>query len=333
MLLFKILFSFIFSFLITLYLVPFFCSLAHKWEFVDVPDGKIKKHTASIPYMGGVAIYCGFLMGLAFTMPFENRIYLLLVGTMLLLFIGLIDDLFILKPYQKFFGQCIVALCFLKAGFYLKEHIFYNIWNMPLSFLWILTIINSFNLVDVMDGLATLIAINATISLVIIAALLHQYVVVILLNAFLGSLCGFLWYNRPSAQIYLGDAGSLFIGGFLAIVPFFFDWGTYNRFGYLTPIIIFAIPLLECVSLILIRWYKKIPFYQGSPDHFSCYLQSQGWKKEQVLYYVLLLSIFLGSTAISFSMGKLSIFYVSCLGVCFLTIWIGFLCKRPYSSP
>lgn len=322
-------FAFIFSYLITFYLVPFFCSLAHKLSFVDVPDGRIKQHAQATPYMGGLAVYCGFLSGLAFTIPAENTIFLLLIGTMLLLFVGLIDDLFVLKPYQKFFAQVIIALCFLKAGFYLKEHFFYNIWNMPLSLLWILTIINSFNLVDVMDGLATILAIGATITFLVIAFLLNHAVVMVLLAAFLGSLCAFLWYNKPPARIYLGDAGSLFIGGLLATIPFLFDWGTYNSYGYLTPIIVLAIPLLECFSLIIIRWYKKIPFYQGSPDHFCLYLYSYGWSKQQILCYMVLLSIYLGVVSILFVQGLISPLSIIVLGILFLIIWATFLIKKP----
>ena len=321
----KIIFSFIFSFIITLYLVPFLCSLARTLRFVDVPDGKIKRHSQETPYFGGVAIYCGFLCGLAFTMPFQNQIFFLLIGTTLLLLLGLIDDLIPLRAYQKFFGQFIVALCFLKAGFYLKEHIFYNVWNLPLSLLWILTVINAFNLVDVMDGLATLLAIAATITFVAIAAYLHHMVVLILLAAFLGPLCAFFLYNRPTARIYLGDSGSLFIGGFLATIPFLFDWGTYNRLGYLAPIIILAIPLLECFSLILIRTIKGIPFYRGSLDHFSSYLLAHDWHKKTILFYVGALSFYLGLVAYFFTIGLLVTIPTILLGVLFLLVWIGTL--------
>ena len=318
----KLFFSFFFSFFITFYLVPFFCSLALTLRFVDVPDGKIKRHINATPYFGGVAVYCGFLCGLAFTMPFENRVFLLLIGTTLLLLLGLIDDLIALRAYQKFFGQVIVALCFLKAGFYLKEHLFYNVWNMPLSLLWILTVINAFNLVDVMYGLATLLAIASTVAFMLVAVYLKHIQVLILLSAFLGPLCAFFVYNRPMARIYLGDSGALFIGGFLATIPFLFDWGTYNRFGYFTPIIILAIPLLECTSLILIRSFQGIPFYQGSLDHFSSYLLAHGWRKSTVLWYVAFLSLYLGIVAFLFSIGFLALAKTVLLGVLFLLIWI-----------
>ncbi len=318
----KICFAFTFSFLITYYLVPHFCALARRLRFVDEPDGKIKKHLTATPYLGGVAVYGGFLCGIAFTIPFENRFFLLIVGTTLLLLLGLFDDFFQLKAYQKFFGQTVVALCFLKAGFYLKSHIFYNIWNMPLSLLWILTVINAFNLVDVMDGLATSLAIYATVTFMILAYCFQHNFVLILLASFLGPLCAFFMYNRPPAKIYLGDAGSLFIGGFLGTIPFLFDWGTYSSYGYLTPPIILGIPLLECLSLIVIRKYKKIPFYEGSPDHFSSYLQENGWSRLNILLYVFFLSCFIGVSSLLFTLGVISLLSTTALGILFLAVWI-----------
>ena len=80
-------------------------------------------------------------------------------------------------------------------------------------------------------------------------------------------------YNWPQASIYLGDTGSLFIGGLLGTLPLSLNLGVNCHYGYLAPAILLAIPLLELVSLIVIRMYKKIPFYQGRPDHFSIYFQ------------------------------------------------------------
>lgn len=324
----KIVFSFIFSFLISFYVTPLLCTLAQRLKFVDHPDGVIKTHQYAVPYLGGIAVYSGFLCGIALTIPFDCRIFLLIIGASLLLLLGLVDDLIVLKPYQKFFGQYIVALCLLKAGFYLKQHIFYNIWNIPLSLLWILSIINAFNLVDVMDGLATTLAICASITFMAMAWYLHHTIVCIVLAAFLGSLVAFFWYNKPPAYIYLGDTGSLFIGGFLATIPFLFDWGTYNIYGFLTPPIILAIPILEIVALILIRSYKRIPFYQGSADHFSLYLLAHGWSKELILSYVAFLSLFLGFGAFLFMAGLVSLTIMIGCGSIFLAVWVYVLLRK-----
>lgn len=317
----KWIFALAFSFLVTLYLVPIFITLAERFRILDEPDGKIKKQVKPIPYLGGLAVYCGFLCGLALTMPLQSNFALLLVGATLLLFIGLIDDLLVMKPYQKFFGQCLAALCFLKGGFYLKEHFFFTLWHLPLSFLWIVSMINAFNLIDVMDGLSSLVAICAATAFFVIACLFGQPQEMILLAALIGALLGFFWFNKPDARIYLGDAGALFIGGILAIVPFLLNWGTYTPFGFFAPIIILAIPLLELVTLILVRTYKGIPFYQGSRDHFSCYLQDNGWGKKKILAYVFGMSFILGSSALLLTQNAIQITYMPLLAISFLCIW------------
>ena len=319
----RLVFSFIISFLLTFYLVPLFSAIAIKLNLLDVPDGAIKKHKKPTPYLGGVALYLGFISSLAIVFPFENKVLLLLLGSTLLLFVGLIDDILRIKPYQKFFWQMIAAFCFLKSGLYLKEtFLLSNIWNIPISMLWILLIINAFNLIDVMDGLATLTAGCATSSFLIIALILGQNSLALLLMCFLGPLCAFWWYNRPPAQIYLGDAGSLFIGGFLATVPFLFNWGTYSSYGFLAPIIIMAIPLLEVSALILIRSYKGIPFYYGSPDHFSIYLQQKGWSKYQILEFVLFFSVLLLLLACVLVVNRISFGYLIIAGLILLLFWI-----------
>ena len=176
-----------------------------------------------------------------------------------------------------------------------------------------------------MDGLATSLAIYASSSFMIIAIAFGQWNIALLLASLLGSLIGFFWYNKPHAQIYLGDAGSLFIGGFLATVPFLFDWGLYNWHGFLTPVIILAIPLLEVCTLILVRSKKGIPFYQGSPDHFSLYLKFNGWTVYEILTYVSFLSIMLFLVAFAFVFNKVTLFELIGLGLLFLMLWFSSL--------
>ncbi|MEX0940333.1 MAG: MraY family glycosyltransferase [Candidatus Babeliales bacterium] len=325
----KLFLSSLISFLMTWYLIPIFSRIAIKLNIMDVPDGKIKKHKKPTPYLGGIALYIGFIATLAIVFPFENKIFLLLIGSTLLLFLGLIDDILQIKPYQKFFWQLIVAFCFLKSGIYLKESFFLNnIWNIPISALWILIVTNAFNLVDVMDGLTSLLASAACITLFLIAIFFGQDNLSLLLTCFLGPLIAFFWYNRPPAKIYLGDAGSLFIGGFLGTVPFLFNWSTYNPYGFLTPIIILLIPLLEVSALILIRSYKGIPFYYGSPDHFSMYLQQRGWSKNQILGYILCISTILCGTSILVALNSIDLITFTFLAIILLFSWGYSICKK-----
>jgi len=297
---FKHVFAFIFSFLMSLYLIPIIIRATKRLGLLDVPDGNLKVHKSPVPYFGGLAVFLGFIATLALVYPFENRVLWLLLGTTMLLFVGLIDDLKVLRPGQKFFGQLLAVLCFLKGGFSLKTNFFSSPLNLGLSAFWMLSVINAFNLVDVMDGLSSTIAIVATTSLFTIALIFEQYTVSLLLAAFLGPLIAFFWYNKPPARIYLGDTGSMFIGGFLAAVPMLFAWSNQSFIAYYAPVIILGIPLLEVFFLVVIRTYLGIPFYRGSPHHFSIYLQKKGWSKWKVLGFTAIMGVILSSLAFLF---------------------------------
>ena len=318
----KILFSFVFSFLITYYLVPFLCRLAVKIGAVDVPDGKIKLHKKITPHLGGVAVYGGFISAFALVCPLDDGLLFFVVGTAFLLTLGLVDDLIVLAPYQKLFGQLIATLCFLKGGFFLKNVIFDSFWSMGLSAFWILLVINAFNLVDVMDGLTSLLSIIAAATFLILACFFQQWGAALLLVSLIGSLLAFFIYNRPPAKIYLGDAGTMFIGGFFAAIPFFFSWGGQQPLGYLAPIIILSIPLLEVAGLIIIRCYKKIPFYNGSPDHFSLLLQKSGWSKQRVLLFSFAMALTSSFVAQLFVFGQLTLSFVVVVGAAYVAMWL-----------
>lgn len=317
----KTIITFALSFLVTVYLVPLLIKVAYKFSIVDIPDGKLKVQERSTPYLGGLAIFFGFLIASSLVLPFENHFFLFIIASIILLFVGLLDDLIVLTPAQKFFGQILAALCYIKAGFYLKGLFFNNAWNIATSFLWFLIFINAFNLIDVMDGLASVIAITIALSYLLFAVLLGDITLFLLLVAFIGAVGGFLFFNRPPAKIYLGDSGSLFLGGFLACVPFAISWSEYNLYGYIIPIVISAVPLLEFGTLILVRTYKLLPFYLGSPDHFSIFLQQKGWHKNKILFFVLFFSLICALISLLFFFGKLSfVFLISC-GIFLLFAW------------
>jgi UDP-GlcNAc:undecaprenyl-phosphate/decaprenyl-phosphate GlcNAc-1-phosphate transferase len=293
-------FSFCFSFFLSFYIIPKLIKSSLRLGIMDVPDGKIKCHKAPTPYLGGVAIYLSFIATLCIVYPFENKIVWLLLGSTLLLLIGLIDDLHVLTPGRKFFGQIIATLCFLKGGLSLKSEFLSSFFNLFISGFWMLSVINAFNLVDVMDGLSSLIAMVSSLSFLIIAILFKQYEVSLLLTTFLGALAAFFVYNKPPAKIYMGDAGSMFLGGFLASIPLLFSWSSCSIDAYYAPVIILSIPLLEIFFLVLIRTLIGIPFYKGSPHHFSIYLIKKGWSKYQVLLFTLIMGMLFSGAAFLF---------------------------------
>jgi UDP-GlcNAc:undecaprenyl-phosphate GlcNAc-1-phosphate transferase len=325
--------AFLFSFFFVLFGTPFIIFFAFKNNIVDAPDGKIKQQKTPIPYLGGIAIYLGFVLSLFFFVSFQGYLSFFIFGLTILLVLGLVDDLWVTTPFQKLLGQMVAAASFLIAGLSLKE-VFLSSWgNYLLSFFWILSIVNAFNLVDVMDGLATTLAICATASFLIFSFIFGLSSTTILLSAFLGSLCGFFYYNKPSAKIYLGDAGALFIGGFLAVIPFFFNWRLHSVNGFLVPCVVLAIPLLEVLSLIVIRTYKGKPFYYGSPDHYCLYLTAKGWSKYEILLFSTFVSIVLFGVGYFVAFGLLAlrqalIVFVAGFALLFFFVYSSFFSRQ-----
>ena len=282
------------------YLVPFFTQAAFRFGVLDVPDGALKKHKAPVPYMGGIAIYLAFLGSIGLLYPIEERVMWLLVGATLLMFVGFIDDLKRIRPSRKLLGQFLGVASFLHGGLLIKQTFFASVANLFLSGFWMLSLINAVNLIDIMDGLATTVALVAAIGFCAVAAMTGQFGVSLLLLAFIGTLIGFFWYNKPAAKIYMGDAGSLFIGGFLAAVPLLIKWSAISYEAYYAAVIIPAIPLVEVACLVVIRTWKGIPFYMGSPHHFAIYLQNKGWSRWGVLAFSAIMGMYLNLVSIAY---------------------------------
>jgi UDP-GlcNAc:undecaprenyl-phosphate GlcNAc-1-phosphate transferase len=325
-----IFFAALLSFVLTLVFVPCAKTLAQWLNILDVPDGKIKLHHKAIPYLGGFAVYLSFMITLIILFPYCKQLFLgsvnfyFWLGCFLLVVVGLIDDILVLSPAQKFWGQCFACFLFLYSGCYV--YIAYAPYiGFVISGLWILTIINAFNLIDVMDGLSSTIAFFSGLGFMLLALYLGQIGIAYIFASFAGSLIGFLFYNYPPASIYMGDAGSLFLGGILGALPLKLHLAEHSLTSYLTLIIILAIPLLELMSLIIIRSYKKIPFYKGSPDHFSLYLQQHGWSKPLILFYISCMMIACISSVYGFVTGFLSLYQIIILAIIFLIVWFIFI--------
>ena len=313
--------------LVSFFTTPLFIKIAFARGILDQPTS-LKNHKSPTPYLGGLAVYSSFIIVLALFFPVDWNLSLFLIGSTLLMLVGLVDDLMPLSAFYKFLGQIIAALCFLKGGFSLKQEFLdsfsYSLlpyFLMWISFFWILTVINALNLVDIMDGLASTVALGSLTGFFIFSYLYGLYSVALVVIICIGALAGFLYFNKTPAKIYLGDAGSLLIGGLLATIPFMIPWGTYTIFGFLTPVIILGVPLVEVASLIIIRTYKRIPFYLGSPDHFAHYLLAQGWTKNGVLLFVSVFNVVLIMVSLLFNLGYLSLLATIVVLLALLVAW------------
>jgi UDP-GlcNAc:undecaprenyl-phosphate GlcNAc-1-phosphate transferase len=269
-------FTFVFSFILSLYLTPVIRKAALQFGIVDRPDGRLKKHKKPMPYLGGIAIYLAFLLALAFSFQFDQEVLgLLLAGTIVLL-LGFIDDLGFLKTWVKFAGQLIAVLVLVKSGIFIKLIFLPSYVSIPLTFLWLVGMINAFNIIDVMDGLAAGVAFFASVAFFSVALLNGRIMIAIVAITLAGSLLGFIRYNFTPARIYMGDAGSMFLGLMIGALAMIGSYTEKNFLGFLAPLVILGIPIFDTIQVTVARLRKGMPFYRGSPDHYALLLRRTG---------------------------------------------------------
>lgn len=268
--------SFILSCFLCLQLTPLMRQAALRFGIVDKPDGKLKNQKEPTPYLGGLAVYIAFLVSLALTFKFEPDVLGLLLGGTLVLLLGLIDDLGVLSPYVKLLGQFLAAFVMVKAGIRIEISILPDWLSIPLSLLWIVAITNAFNIIDIMDGLATGVACICCLVLFYVAIVNDRPMIAIMSASMAGALLGFLKFNFAPAKIYLGDMGSLFLGCMVGSLCMIGSYTSHNRLGFLIPIVILGVPIFDMLFVSYIRWRRGMSIFLGSPDHFA--LRLRKWR-------------------------------------------------------
>lgn len=246
---------------------------AQRFGVVDVPDGRLKNQREPVAYLGGLAVFTSFLLSLGMIFDFDMELLAMVLAATIVAAVGLIDDFGVLTPQPKVLGQIVAVFVLLKAGVILQL-VFLPWWARYLiTIVWLLGLTNAFNLLDIMDGLASGIGFIAGTYLLIVAVLNGRWVVAAFVVALLGALVGFLRYNFPPASIYLGDSGSLFIGLSLGALAMVMDYTDRNVLGFLAPLYILALPLIDTCYVIVLRLRAGRRIYHGSPDHFPLRLR------------------------------------------------------------
>src|SRR5205814_3618268 len=155
---------------------------------------------------------------------------------------------------QKLLGQTLAALVLVKSGTYIKLD-FLPLWvAIPLTVFWILAVTNALNIIDILDGLASGVAVIAAVSIAIANFMSGRHSVAFLSLVLAGATLGFLRHNFHPATIYLGDAGSLFIGFMLAALSMNAGYTRVNLLAVISPVPMLGIPLFDLSLVVYIRW-------------------------------------------------------------------------------
>jgi UDP-GlcNAc:undecaprenyl-phosphate/decaprenyl-phosphate GlcNAc-1-phosphate transferase len=265
---------------VVLFVTPLTIQIATTFRIHDTPDGRLKKHTRTTPYLGGLAVASGFVIAFSLFSTKHTLDYRglgILAGGFMMVLLGLYDDLVNLRPSVKYLGQLLAAVVLYKAGVRVQLVDLHWAANLALTVLWITGITNAFNIIDVMDGLASGVACIAALFLFLISALVGTDPLVPFLAITLaGALVGFLRFNVTPARIFLGDTGSLFIGFLMAAMSMLVSYSGRNHEAVLTPVVLLAVPIFDTVFVAIHRARKGIPFFRGSPDHFALRVSHAG---------------------------------------------------------
>jgi UDP-GlcNAc:undecaprenyl-phosphate GlcNAc-1-phosphate transferase len=252
----------------------------------------------NIPLIGGLSIGLAFILALVlgiFIFDLVLAKVLAVAGVcLLMLFFGVIDDLKELSVAQKFLAQSFCAVLLILFG--IKTDIMYlGFWgNAAVTFFWIVGITNAFNLLDIMDGLATgsaLIVSSAFLLIGFFSADLNIQILSLIL--FAGS-AGFMIFNLPPARAYLGNSGSHFLGLLISSIALITHYASIdNVFALFSPVMILGLPIIDTILLVIFRVIKKKLPFNKSRDHLALKIGALGFSSAQtILIMYLLCSIF-----------------------------------------
>ena len=275
---------------------------------MDYPGGR-KLQANPVAYLGGLAIITPITLGsfllifTTFPIDLKQQLYFgLILPALVIAIVGLLDDIYQLPPWPRFISQSIVGvitsfiLYLSGAGVEIFDNQFLN---SSATILWVVTMINALNFIDNMDGLATCISIVASLTLFTLSYLNNQYLVAALSLAIFASCLGFLFWNKKPASIYLGDAGSLYLGFLLAAISIRIDLDNDSApIRALVLILILAIPIVDTIQVVVSRIVNgKSPFL-GGRDHISHLLLNRGLSQRAVLFILTSLATLFAIVAI-----------------------------------
>ncbi len=292
-------FTFLIIFLIALTItaasIPWVRRFALRVGFVDAPASR-KLHKDPIPMLGGVAIFAGAILAVSFFAEdygFPPSVAGVLLSMSLMVLIGVVDDWRGLPAWVKLMGQVMGTAVLIYFGIRVKLPV-PDVINYAITLLWVVGISNAINFLDNMDGLSSGISAVACSFILLLGIQNEQFLVSALAAATLGACLGFLRYNFKPARIFMGDAGSLFLGYVLALLSLQLRFPENVTFvTWMIPVFILAVPIFDMTLVVVSRIRRGVSPNTPGKDHMSHRLVEFGYSQREA---VLILYLFAGAT-------------------------------------
>ena len=312
--------------------MPVIIKLCKKFSLYDYQNAR-KIHSGNIPRLGGVGIFLSFIISASIflykTNPANlNRILPIMIAGAIVFTFALLDDILTLPALAKLIVQLIAVSVVVFNGFHFKQ-IFAWVLPTPVSFIltfgWILGVINAYNLIDGLDGLCGSFSISTIITLGVLYTLTGnpESILCFILAA---SIFGFLCFNWPPAKLFMGDAGSQFLGFMISVFPLFDSSNVFEFNKLLIMLVITAFPVFDTIAAIWRRIRDKKPIMSADRSHLHHKLLNMGYSKKGALYLLCFLQILLCiSVVISYFLGAKRGMALLIESTAFVTLFFSFV--------
>jgi UDP-GlcNAc:undecaprenyl-phosphate/decaprenyl-phosphate GlcNAc-1-phosphate transferase len=287
--------------------MPFLMKLANKVQFTDKPN-KRKQHKMPTPLCGGIAVYIGFFISYFMFYKDEDQPYkqvTVFVAATMILLIGLIDDWYKTKGkefaiFPRLVVQLLSAILVFKAGIFLGgfTNPFTGIYiqlspivQFILTITWIFGVTTVINWSDGMDGLAGGLSLISAATFFAAAIILNQNDSAVVSIMLVGTILGFLYYNKFPARVFMGDSGANFLGFMLSITALEGAFKQATVFSLFIPILALAVPIFDNLFVIFKRFSEGKPVYQADRSQIHFRLEERGLTTVQVVKYIMLISL------------------------------------------
>lgn len=313
----------IIAFAVSYLVVPLSIKFAKKYNIMDNPKQDNRRvHKVATPRVGGMAIVAGmiasvfvyYLITLFTDNAVDKRYFGYILGGIIIVGMGFVDDMKNLRPLYKFLFQLLagmviyvfgISIAGIKIPFIYPEMIDFGIWSFPITLLWVLGITNAVNLIDGLDGLAAGISAIASVSLLMIFAINGAPMeAIIIAIALVGSTLAFLPYNFNPAKTFMGDTGSNFLGYTLATISIMGMAKGYTVLAIVAPLIVVGVPVFDMIFAVVRRLAHHQKITTPDKGHIHHRLLKHGFSQKQAVLILYTLTSILGIIAVTLVSGK-----------------------------
>ncbi|MGI6028958.1 MAG: MraY family glycosyltransferase [Candidatus Heteroscillospira sp.] len=315
------------AFVISFASTPVVKAFARKVGAIDVPNEARRVHDHPIPRLGGLAIFLGFLLSVILFADIDQKIRGILIGSVIIVATGAVDDVISLRATVKLLIQIIVAVIAVMHGVVIEvimnfnvfaeaEHITLGILGVPMTVLWIVAVTNAVNLIDGLDGLAVGVSTIASVTMLVVALVVAEPNVAVILACLAGACVGFMPYNLNPAKIFMGDTGALLLGYVLSTMSVVGMFKFYAIVSFFVPVLALAVPIMDTSFAFIRRILRGQSPFTPDRGHFHHRLLDMGMSQKQAVSILYTVSIILGVSAVVLATtGELKILILA-LGFC-----------------